>query len=114
MGKKKIVLEVENDSLPECVKRFPLNKVSFIATSGSVSPQRTEHGNEGAGIDIFRIAEEKDGVRYNKDHFPIVEDTKTGEKVLLGPIPDNEHWIDEIPDRFDDLDVVRMRKRSSE
>jgi len=99
------ILGVEKDSLPQCIQGYPPEKIHMIAASGSVIPIDTEYGKEVGGIDVFRNAED-DPVNFNKDHYVIVLDSRTNEKRLFGPIRDSEHWIDSIPSRFDDIEVI--------
>jgi hypothetical protein len=60
-------------------------------------------------MDVYRY-DEKDlprGYPINKDHYIIILDPKEDNALLVhGPLRDNEHWLEELPDLPDDILVI--------
>jgi hypothetical protein len=118
----KVVLEgqwapvrLEPVSWPGWLRNIPKGKVKAVIASGDVAPgipHFTEDDLANAtfeigGIDVYRYAEPKDGVKLNKDWYSVVYDPSAPDKfAVVGPIKDSEHWIDELPDRLKHLDLA--------
>lgn len=98
-------VKFDRATLPTGLKGLP-DKVIAVFGSGSLSDQNPvtdgnpDHGQVG-GLDVYREAEEQDGVEINKDWYAVHYDPATPDVFyLLGPKQDAEHWIDEIPARL--------------
>lgn len=99
-------VKLEGKSIPTFLKNLPDDKVLAIYGSGSFAEQNPvadsnpDRGQIG-GIDVYRKAEEQNGVDINKDWYAIYQDPDMPEQLyVLGPKQDAEHWINEIPDRL--------------
>lgn len=92
---------------PSWLKGIPEEKVYAVLASGSntnLPPERdgnvTAHGQIG-GIDVYRYAEPTDGVAFNKDWYRVIRDPSDPQHLyVVGPIRDNEHYLDELPERL--------------
>lgn len=99
-------VELRGNSIPHFLRNIPEKKVLAIYGSGSfaeknpVADGNSDRGQIG-GIDVYRVAEEKDGVAINKDWYAIYQDPQTPEIIfVVGPQQDREHWINDTPDRL--------------
>jgi hypothetical protein len=106
---------VEAGSWPGWLSNIPRHKVMAVVASGDVAPgalhfteqDLTNATFEIGGVDVYRYAERKDGVRYNKDWYSVVYDPGAPDKfAVVGPIKDSEHWIDKLPERLKHLDFA--------
>ena len=70
-------------------------------------------GNHIAGIEVYRNAPD-DPVKFNKDVYAVFAN-KDDDLVLLvrGPIKDKEHWINEIPERLDGVEILLPPDKST-
>lgn len=114
MKRNWIPVKIEKDAQPDWMKNIPDEKVVAIYGSGSLSEENPEaDGNitmptQVGGIDVYRYAEEKDGVSINKDWYRVFIDPNDDSQLLIqGPINDDEHWIDAIPERLKYCEVVK-------
>lgn len=92
-------------TLPACLSGLPSKVIAVYGSGSIVEPNPVTDGNRDqgqlGGLDVYREAEERDGVLINKDWYAIHYDPSTPEVFyLLGPKKDAEHWIDEIPKRL--------------
>ena len=99
--------------MPDWMKNIPTSKIHSIYASGSKVKPKKEAGYDNVigGMDIIRYAEEKDGVRFNKDHVIIIKDPKNDDMLLVIETPkeeDSEHWIDEIPERLKKAEIIEL------
>jgi hypothetical protein len=60
------------------------------------------------GLDVFRDSRNhQEGVNWNIDHYVIIRDTVNGGALLMyGPFRDHEHWINEIPKRLKNVEIL--------
>ncbi len=99
-------VKLEKASIPACLQGLPNDKVVAVFGSGSlVTPNPLADGNadrgQVGGIDVYRAAEETDGVSLNKDWYAIHFDPDDPNILyVVGPKQDAEHWIDTIPSRL--------------
>lgn len=102
-------VKLKKSDIPTIAGNLLDSKVHSIYASGSIdlaNPERdgrtTTQGQIG-GIDVYRHAEEKDGVKINKDWYRVLNDENSDEEyIVVGPYGGAEHWIDEIPERLKD------------
>ena len=99
-------IEIKNGDVPKFLLNIPEAKVITMFGSGSLASKNPcndfnrDQGQIG-GIDVYRVAEEEDGVKINKDWYAVFEDPDDSDVLyIIGPEKDEEHWIDEIPDRL--------------
>src|SRR5687768_8039099 len=94
-------VRLEPESWPGWLRNIPPEKVKLVIASGDAAPG-TPHFTEKdlanakfeiGGIDVYRHAEPKDGVKLNKDWYSVVYDPSTPSKfAVVGPIKNSEHW----------------------
>ena len=58
------------------------------------------------GFDVYRHAPE-DRVRFNKDHYDVYPGAD-GQLRVEGPFKDDEHWIDDVPERYRGVAIVTI------
>jgi hypothetical protein len=99
-------IEIKNEAVPKFLSNIPKVKVISMFGSGSLSSHNPcddcnkDRGQIG-GIDVYRVAETEDGVKINKDWYAIFEDPNDSNTLyVIGPERDQEHWINDIPDRL--------------
>ena len=103
------------DGSPYWIKGIPEDKVEYILASGTyIDPRVVElngvtYGDAVGGIDVYRY-DEKDvdkGSPINKDHYILVRDPHEDNLLLIyGPLKDNEHWLEQLPDLPNDIEVI--------
>jgi len=71
--------------------------------------------NKVGGMDLFRNAKNhSESVDWNKDHYVIIRDPKRNDELLMyGPLTDHEHWINEIPKRLKNVEILTFDKKGS-
>ncbi len=105
---------LENKALPNILRSIPKDKLCIVVASGSaaVTNPRADGNmtipNQVGGIDVYRYAEESDGISLNKDWYRVIkDDTNADTLYLIGPVKDGEHWIDDIPNRLVSAKVIK-------
>jgi hypothetical protein len=65
------------------------------------------------GIDVFRDSRNHpEPVDWNKDHYVIVKNPTNEDALLMyGPLKDNGHWINEIPNRLKNVEILTFDKK---
>lgn len=106
----------ESDNVPEVLSGIPDEKLFIIVGSGSFDNSNPEaDGNitvsdQVGGIDVYRYAEEDDDAKLNKDWYRVLENPNDPETFfLIGPLEENneEHWIEDIPERLNIATVIK-------
>lgn len=114
-------LELHPNLYPKFVKSIPSEKLHRVYISGSYEPAEPGAGLATisgetliGGMDVYRHAPE-DPKQYNKDWYAIFRD-QTDERVLLfqGPFKDNEHWLDELPERLKNAEIYYVPAKTDE
>jgi hypothetical protein len=60
------------------------------------------------GIDVYRNAPD-DPVAFNKDWYAVLALSDTDSMLFVrGPIYDTDHWLDQIPDRLENVEVLAV------
>jgi hypothetical protein len=100
-----VPVRLDQATIPTALGGLPANVLAAFASASVSDPNPLADGNpdrgQVGGIDVYREAEEADGVEINKDWYAIHIDPETPDVFyLLGPKRDHEHWIDEIPARL--------------
>ena len=107
-------INLKNGERPKWMKNIPKEKICAVFASGSYEQKNPENDgnsteqNQIGGIDVYRYAEEKDGVILNKDWYRVIQNPDdTALLLVLGPFQDKEHWINNIPDRLKHAKVLK-------
>ena len=100
--------------MPDWMKNIPKSKIHSIYASGSGVEPKEESGynNVIGGFDIFRYAEQKDGVNYNKDHVVVIRDITSDNILFVVETPkaeDSRHWINDIPDELEKAEILALK-----
>ncbi len=95
-------VELVGDAVPRFLSGIPRNVAHRFLASG-----QHNYSTEGAlvgGIDVYRHAPD-DPVALNKDWYAV---RASGDATLRieGPFRDAEHWLDEVPERYDRIEVL--------
>lgn len=107
--------QIDDTTLPSWIKNIPREKLFAAFGSGSLDKPNPEIDNnktiknQVGGMDIYRYAEKKDGVELNKDWYRFLLDPNDADLlIVVGPIKDKEHWIDDIPSRLQFANVIKL------
>ena len=100
------------DAIPEWLRGIPCDIMHSVYASGTLlsdvpySGTPVPSGLLIGGIDVYRNAPD-DPVDLNKDWYPVITLPETDSMLLLaGPIKDAEHWLDEVPDQLEGVEVL--------
>ena len=105
---------------PDWMKGIPDNKVEFILASGTfIEPRLVElngitYSGVVGGMDVYRYDENDVSRRYpiNKDHYILVlNPTEDNALLVHGPLRDNEHWLEELPDLPDGITIIESEDK---
>ena len=64
-------------------------------------------------MDVYRYDENdvSKGYPINKNHYILVIDPREDNALLVhGPLNDNEHWLEELPDLPDGITVIESEE----
>ena len=113
-----IPVELIGEARPSWMHNIPENIIHSVYASGSgISIPRPNiyplpAGDLIGGIDIYRNAP-NDPVKFNKDWYAVITDSEHDDMLLVcGPYRDNEHWIDEIPERLKGAEIFIVPPRN--
>lgn len=100
-------VELAGEAVPRFLARIPRTVAYRFLASG-----QHDYSSEGAligGIDVYRHAPD-DPVAFNKDWYAV---RATGDRTLRveGPFRDAEHWLDEVPRRYQGIEVLGDKLR---
>lgn len=112
-------VRIEGDAIPDFLKGIPSEKIHSIVASGTCLHSMAYEDNiipSGqlvGGIDVYRNAPE-DPVELNKDWYAVIKVPDTDSMLMVsGPIKDDEHWIDKMPDRLKGAEILGVPKPSN-
>ncbi len=113
--------ELVGDALPGFLQSIPKEKIHKVMASGSCTPDlsgsyiiRIPSGELIGGIDVYRHAPD-DPVEFNKDWYAVIRDVNNANIFLVeGPIKDDEHWLDEIPERLKGAEILDVLKKQEQ
>ena len=106
---------LSGEGRPNWIRGIPEEKVGYILASGTyIDPRIVEmngisYSGAVGGMDVYRHdkSDIAKGFPVNKDHYILVLDAKEDNVLLVhGPLKDNEHWLEELPDLPDDIVVI--------
>jgi hypothetical protein len=95
-------VELAGEAVPRFLSRIPRNVAHRFLASG-----QHNYATEGAligGIDVYRHAPD-DPVAFNKDWYAVRANGNAALRVE-GPFKDREHWLDEVPERYEGIEVL--------
>ena len=114
---KWVPLRLVGNARPNWMRNIPEDKIYSTYASGSIgdnipySDHLIPSGSLIGGIEIYRYAPD-DPVVLNKDNYAVVKTLNNEVDLLIsGPIKDNEHWLDEIPERLKGAKVLGISKK---
>ena len=103
---------------PNLTSAIPEDRVHLVLASGSfIDPRIVEangitYSGVVGGMDIYRY-DEKDvgkGYPFNKDHYIIIQHPTKDEVLLLaGPIKDDEHWLNKLPELDPKIEILEFK-----
>ena len=105
-------------AIPRWAQNIPHEILAYVFASGTqtVPPTtayrspRIPSGELIGGIDVYRMAPD-DPVEFNKDWYAVLR--CNGDSSVLsvdGPFKDEEHWLDDVPERLQGLEVLGVPK----
>ena len=107
-------VKLEGKAIPYFLKGIPENLLHSVYASGGPFPGVDQSKiNIGSahligGIDVYRYST-NDPVQYNKDWYPVIAFSDSDNMFLVqGPICDSEHWINEIPKRLANAEILAV------
>jgi hypothetical protein len=113
-------VELDDDLLPDFARAIPQQTRFRFLASGEAnadiaySNERIPSGRLVGGFDVYRNAPD-DPVRFNKDWYAVVDPDDGSDHLLVdGPQKDREHWLDEIPRRYDGVRILSASRKSSD
>ena len=104
-------VKLTGSMVPDFLKSAPEGLIHSVYASGTVISEHLygeplKLGNHIGGIEVYRNAPD-DPVNFNKDVYAVFVNASDDLKFLvLGLNKDKEHWINEIPDRFDGVNIL--------
>lgn len=113
-------VELGDELLPDFARGIPKQTRFRFLASGDASAvahysnERIQSGRLVGGFDVYRNAPD-DPVRFNKDWYAVVDPDDGSDHLLVdGPQKDREHWLDEIPRRYDGIQTLGTPKKTSD
>jgi len=104
-------VKLAGSAIPDFLKGSPEGLIHSVYASGTVISNRLYGepfvlGNHIGGIEVYRNAPD-DPMNFNKDIYAVFANTENDLKLMvLGPLKDKEHWINEIPARLDGVNIL--------
>lgn len=112
-------VELVEDALPEFAKAVPSEVRFRVLASGEYNAAVVRNytsklipaGELVGGVDVYRNAPD-DPVALNKDWYAVVRSPHDPTMLLVdGPIRDDEHWLHELPGRYQGVEVLGVPKQ---
>jgi hypothetical protein len=114
-----IPVQLTDGVIPTFLKRIPSDKLHSDYASGGpytdmvYSGGAIPAGELIGGIDVYRNSPD-DPVALNKDWYAVIRTTEYDAVFLVvGPIKDNEHWLNEIPERLANVEILSVPPKPS-
>lgn len=102
------------EALPGFTKSIPAHCIiaSGELSSAELYSSYRVSGRLVGGIDVYRDSPD-DPVPLNKDWYAVVACTDRPSVLLVdGPLKDGEHWLDKIPERYAQAEIVGSPRKS--
>lgn len=113
-------VELSDESWPDFARSIPpQTRYRFLASgeANNATPYSSNEITSGflvGGFDVYRHSPD-DPVRFNKDRYAVVDPGNGADTFLVdGPYKDHEHWLDEVPRRYDGAPVLTLPGRPTE
>lgn len=111
-------VRLKETCIPKYLQGIPADKLHSVYASGTRAGAGYDYSDNLIGtaqligtMNVFRFAPD-DPVELNKDWYAVVMTPANQENYLIsGPFADDEHWIDEIPDRFNGTTIWGVPKK---
>jgi hypothetical protein len=117
-ARKWVPVALIKDARPAWMRGIPEERIELVLASGTfIDPRIVEidgvtYSGVVGGMDIYRY-DKKDvdkGYPFNKDHYIIIQQPSKDEFLLVaGPIRDDSHWLEELPDIDPDIKILEFR-----
>ena len=113
-------VELVGSAIPDYLKGIPEDVLHSVVVSGTnisgleYSDKLIPSGQLIGGIDVYRNAPDAP-VELNKDWYAVVKVPESDTMLMIsGPIEDDDHWLDELPERLQNIEVLGVPKISEE
>lgn len=109
---------LEGEAMPGFARAIPGAKRCCIIASGQdlatqpYSSRLVPSGQLVGGIDIYRH-DPRDREPLNKEWYAVVATGDPNELVVDGPYRDSEHWLPEVPSRYEGAKIVTATTANS-
>lgn len=107
-------VQVAGEAIPTFLQHIPSDKLHSVYASGGpytdvvYSGGAIPAGELIGGVDVYRYSPD-DPVALNKDWYAVIKTSEVDTIFLVaGPIKDNEHWLNEIPARLADVEILSV------
>jgi hypothetical protein len=104
-------VELIGDARPTFIAGMPEKVLYRFIASGQEVIQPNDIGTSipVGGIDVYRYSPD-DPVRFNKDRYEVLLQPSGG-LIARGPFKDDEHWLNEVPRRYEEIEVLGATKK---
>lgn len=113
-------IELVGDAVPDFARAIPRDAgLRFLASGEANAAEfyrspRIASGTRVGGIDIYRPSPD-DPVRFNKDWYAVIASPADPDTLFVdGPIRDDEHWLDEVPRRYEGIEILGGNSKKTE
>ena len=118
MKRDRTPVSLAGAALPEWMLGIPQDMLYSVVGSGTMFRGAAYSGGRAipsgeliGGIDAYRLAPD-DPVELNKDWYAVIRHPDNDNMLLVdGPFQDDEHWIDELPQRLKGIEVLAVPKK---
>jgi hypothetical protein len=107
-------VKLESGAIPDWMNGIPHSVLNSVYASGGPFPglpypdSNIPSARLLGGIDVYRNAP-GDPVDYNKDWYAVLAVSGADSMLLIrGPIFDADHWLDQIPDRLQNVEILAV------
>lgn len=113
-------VKLEGDAIPSWLRGILGDVVDSIYASGTALPEmpfcdaNIPSAQLIGGIDVYRKGQD-DPYDLNKDWCAVITLAGSdGMLLVMGPVSDSEHWLDEIPDRLKGAEILAVPPKQQE
>jgi hypothetical protein len=117
MKRNWVPVQVSGGAIPTFLRHIPSFKLHAVYASGGPYTDMVYSGGavpaDGliGGIDVYRNAPD-DPVALNKDWYAVIRTADQTDYLVAGPIKDNEHWLNELPARLANVEILSVPPKS--
>ena len=111
-------VRLTDESLPDFCRAIPRETAYMFLASGQHSADEIYRrgsvaGRRVGGFDVYRYSPD-DPCALNKDWYAVVDPDDGDFLWVDGPQKDREHWLNEIPERYDGVRILSPPAKKSE